>query len=130
MLTPFSVGAYFDSFSRSCSSTCRNRVSSPIASSAVRALPTDRVGAQQETQRLDDVVDRPDRVERRPRQPGQPLAADRREDRVDQAIEPASWSLAASRQLVGVGILPRGGRRVPAGRRRRERPTAASAVRG
>ena len=134
MLTPSSVGAYFDSFSSSCSSTWRNRVSSPTAMcGAGRPLPADRVRAQQEPERLDGLVDRLDRVERRPRQPGQALAADGRQDRVDLAVEPGELVVGGVAPVSAVATSGIGVARSPprpAGRRRRGRPTAASAGRG
>ena len=54
----------------------------------VRAIPADRVRAEEEPQRLDRLVDRLDRVERRARQPGQALATDRRQDRIHEPVEP------------------------------------------
>ena len=53
-----------------------------------RALPADRARAEEQAQRLDGVVDRRDRIERGARQPGQPLAANGRQDRIDEAVEP------------------------------------------
>ena len=104
MLTPSAVGAYFDSFSRSCSRTCRKRVSSPIATSGSCGR-SQRIGCgrKQQPERLDGLVDRRDGIERRPRQPGQPLAADGGEDRIDEAVEPG--------ELVQRGRPPRRRRR-------------------
>ena len=119
-------GAYFDSFSSSCSRTWRKRASSPMAiERAVGPLPADRVRPEQQAQRLDGLVDRLDGVERGTRQAGQALAADRRQDRIHEPVEP--------RELVVGGVAPgRGGVRPsrrprpppPAGRRRPGRPTA------
>ena len=68
----------------------------------VRAVPADRVRAEEQAERLDRVVDRLDGIERRPRQPGQALATDRGEDRIDLAVEPA--------ELVRRGVAPLGDR--------------------
>ena len=56
MLTPSAVGAYFDSFSSSCSRTWRKRVSSPTAIiGSCRAVPADRVRAQQRARSVSTV---------------------------------------------------------------------------
>ena len=100
----------------------------------VRAVPADRARPEQEAQRLDRLVDRPDGVERRPRQPGQALAADRREDRIHEAIEPPELLHRGRPPRAGIGVRrrhrPRPSPPRRAGRRRRARPTAASAARG
>ena len=85
-----------------------NRAGSPIAISARRRpLPADRVAAEQQPQRLDGVVDGGDRVERVAGEAGQPLAPDRGEDRVDEAVEPRD--LLERRRLPLPGGRVRGG---------------------
>ena len=99
MLTPSAVGAYFEfvleqlleDLAEPCLVTDGGH---PLG----RSLPADRVRTEDQAQRVDGLADGRNGVEWRPRQPGQPLPADRREDRIDESIEP--------RHLVQRGVMP------------------------
>ena len=93
-----------------------------------RALPADRVRAEQQSQRLDGLVDRRDRVERAPGKARQSLAANGREDRVDEVVEPRD--LVERRRLPLAGGRRVGGRAARAARRTPGPRPAASAARG
>ena len=118
MLTPSAVGAYFDSFSSSCSRTWRKRV--VVADRDVRrrpAAPSGSGAGAAASRSVSTVSSTAATASNGARdRPGQPLAADGHQDRVHEAVEPRELVLGRGPPRLGrwraVGRAPTPGRRV------------------